>query len=147
MTSRTFEYDDFDGNHRVETCYFNLTKAETIEWLTMNGDYTLDKLILKLNEKSNGKEVMAIFKDLICRSYGEKSLDGRRFVKTDDVKANFMETEAFSILFTELVTDGEKAAQFVKDILPHDFMNEIQKIMEQNPDGIPDAAKDYLIRK
>lgn len=147
MTSRTFEYEDFDGNKRTETHYFNLTKAETIEWLTTNGDYTLDKLILKLSEKNNGKEVMSIFKDLIIRSYGEKSLDGRRFVKTDEVKANFMETEAFSMLFTDLVTDGEKAAAFINDILPKDFSDEIQKILDENPEGIPDAAKDYLIKK
>lgn len=147
MTSRTFEYEDFNGNKRTETYHFHLSKAETIEWLTMNGDYTLDKLILRLTEKNDGKEVMSIFKDLICRSIGEASLDGRRFVKTDEVKSNFMETEAFSMLFTDLVTDAEKASAFINDILPKDFSAEIKKILDENPAGIPDAAKDYIIRK
>lgn len=144
MTSRTFEYEDFDGNKRTETYYFNLTKAETIEWLTTNGDYTLDKLILRLSEKNNGKEVMAIFKDLIYRSYGEKSLDGRKFIKTEAVKSEFMDTEAYSMLFTELVTDAEKASKFIQDILPNDFTDEIQKILQENPEGIPDEMRDYL---
>lgn len=147
MTERTIEYEDFNGNKRKETFNFNLTQAETIEWLTTNGDYTLDRLILKLSEKNNGKEVMSIFKDLICRSYGEISLDGRRFIKNDEVRANFLETEAFSNLFTELVTDGSKASEFVRDILPKDFSAEIRKILDENPDGIPDEVKDYLIRK
>lgn len=144
MTSRTFEYEDFDGNHRVETHYFNLTKAETIEWLSTNGDYTLDKIILQLIEENDAKKIMSIFRDLIWRSYGKKSLDGRKFIKTDEVKSEFMDTEAYSILFTELVTDGEKASAFINDILPKDFTAEIQKILDENPDGIPDAAKKYL---
>lgn len=147
MLVKTFEYEDFNGTKRTETHHFHLSKAETIEWLTMNGDYTLDKLILKLSEKNDAKELMSIFKDLIERSYGEVSVDGRRLIKNDEVRANFMETEAFSMLFTELVTDANAASEFIKGILPKDFTNEIQKILDENPDGIPDAAKDYLIKK
>lgn len=145
MLTKTITYEDFNGNERTEEFHFNLTKAETIEWLTTNGDYTLDKLILRLSEKRNGKEVLAIFKDLIYRSYGEKSLDGRKFIKTEEVKSNFMDTEAYSVLFTELTTDGTKAAEFINAILPKDFTEEINKILKENPDGIPDEMKDYLL--
>lgn len=145
MLGKTIEFEDFNGNKRKETFWFHLSKAETIEWLTTNGDYTLDQLILRLSEKRNGKEVMAIFKDLIYRSYGEKSLDGRKFVKTEEVKSEFMDTEAFSVLFTELVMDGNKAAEFINGILPKDFTEEIGKVLRDNPEGIPDEMKDYLL--
>lgn len=145
MIGKTIEFEDFNGNKRNETFWFHLSKAETIEWLTTNGDYTLDQLILRLSEKRNGKEVMAIFKDLIYRSYGEKSLDGRKFIKTKEVKSEFMDTEAFSVLFTELVMDGKKAAEFINGILPKDFTEEISKVLRDNPEGIPDEMKDYLL--
>lgn len=138
------DYPDFDGNLRSEDFYFNLTKAEVIEWLTTNGDYTLDKVLLRLGQERNAKEIMSLFKDLIYRSYGVKSLDGRRFVKSEEVKQDFMETEAFSILFTELVTDATKAANFINQIIPADLSEEALKIMKENPEGIPDELKDYL---
>lgn len=139
------EYVDFNGTKRKETFCFNLTKAEVIEWLSTTGDYTLDKLLEKLMSEYNMKEVIVIFKDLIYRSYGEVSLDGRRFIKTDEVKANFMDTEAYSMIFTEIVSDGKKAAEFVNGILPKDLTEEVSKVIAENPDGIPDSVKDYLL--
>lgn len=144
MYKKTIKYRDYDGNERADDCYFNLNEAEIIEWLTTSGDYTLDKLLEKLAKERNGKEIMRIFKDLIYRSYGEKSLDGRRFTKTPEVKANFMETEAYSVLFTELVTDAKAAAEFISKVIPSDLSSEVQKIMNENPDGIPDSIKEYI---
>ena len=67
-------------------------------------------------------KLVDIFKDLIRRSYGEISPDGRRFCKTDDkgrpLFQQFEETEAYSILFMELATDDKKAAEFIKGIIP-----------------------------
>jgi hypothetical protein len=145
MLKRTVEYKDFDGNDRKEDLYFHLTKAEVIEWLTTSGDYTLDKLLVKLSTERNGKEIIRIFKDLVCRSYGEKSLDGRQFNKTDEIRQKFVSSEAYSIIFTELVTDANKAVEFINGIIPADMAAEINNIIETNPDGIPDEVKDYLI--
>lgn len=144
MYVRTITFVDFDGNERTEDHYFNLTKAEVIEWLTTSGDYTLDRVLDRLAKERNGKEVMKIFKDLIYRSYGVKSLDGRRFMKSTEIKDEFMETEAYSVLFTELVTDAKKAADFVNAIIPKDLSEEVAKIMKENPDGIPAEIRDYL---
>lgn len=144
MLKRTISYVDYDGNERTEDFYFHLTKAEVIEWLMTTGDYTLDKVLERIAAKRNGKEIMATFRDLIYKSYGEKSLDGRRFIKTEEVKQAFMETEAYSILFIELVSDGKKAGEFVNGIIPKELADEIARIAKENPDGLPDAAKDYI---
>lgn len=136
-------FTDYFGKERTEDHYFNLNKAETIEWLTTNGDYTLDKMLKKLVEKSRGKDVLGIFRDLIYRAYGEVSEDGRRFIKSKEVKDNFMETEAYSELFTRLVTNGKEASDFINKILPNDMVEEIAKIIQENPGGIPDELKEY----
>lgn len=144
MHKVVIKFVDYDGNPREEEHFFNMNQAEVVEWLMTSGDYTLDKVLLKLSKERNGKEIMATFKDLIYRSYGEKSLDGRRFIKTEEVKANFMETEAYSKLFMELVTDAKKAADFVNAIIPKELADEVTKIMAEHPEGIPDEMKDYL---
>ena len=144
MLKKTITYEDYDGNKRTEDFYFNLNKAETIQWLTTTGDYTLDKVFQRLANERNGKEIMNIFRDFIYRSFGKKSLDGRRFDKSEEAKRDFMETEAFSILFSEIVLDAKKAAEFIKAVLPKDFTDDIDKVISENPDAIPDEYKDYI---
>lgn len=143
MLKRVIEYKDFAGNERKEEHYFHLNKAEVIKWLTTTGDYTLDKVVLRLSSERNGKKIIDIFDNLLEISYGKPSLDNRKFEKSEEIWKNFRDTEAYSIIFTELVTDAKKAADFIQAIIPEDLANEIIKIMEQYPDGIPDEIKDY----
>lgn len=143
MYKRVISYEDFDGNKRTEEHYFNLTKAEVVSWLTTNGDYTLDKVLEKLYKENDRKSIMRIFEDLIYTSYGKKSLDGRRFDKSEEAKRDFMDTEAYSTLFMELISDASKAAEFVNGIIPKDISESVVEIMRENADGIPDTLKDY----
>lgn len=143
MYKKTIEFTDYNDIVRKEDHYFHLNKAEVIKWLTTSGDYTLDKVLERLSTERNGKKIMEIFEDLIHRSYGRKSLDGRKFEKTEEIWNDFYQTEAYSVLFTELVTDAKKAADFVNRIIPKDLADEVEKIIKENPDGIPDAMKDY----
>lgn len=143
MLVKSITFEDFDGNKRTEDHYFHLSKAEVIKWLTTSGDYTLDKVLERLSMERNGKKIMEIFEDLIRLSYGKKSLDGRKFEKTDEIWNDFYQTEAYSVLFTELVTDARKAAAFVNGIIPKDLADEVEKIIKDNPEGIPDVLKDY----
>lgn len=144
MFIKKIKYIDFNGTEREEEFMFHLSKAEIIKWMTMNGDYTLDKLVLRLTTERNGKRIMEIFEDLIHKSYGMTSLDGRRFVKNEEAWNDFYETEAYSKLFTELVTDGKKAAEFIEGIIPAEMAEDIAAAIESNPDAIPEEAKDYI---
>lgn len=147
MLRKTITYTDYNGETRTEDFYFNLNKAEIIDWLTTSGNYTLDVVVDHLVKTRNTKEIVNIFKDLIYRSYGEKSLDGRRFIKSTEVKDGFIETEAYSVLFTELITDSSKAAEFFNAIIPADLAEEVEKAMAENPDGIPAEIRDYIPKK
>lgn len=144
MYKKTIKYTDFDGNERTEDCYFNLTKAEVIMWLTTSGDYTLDKVLNRIVSERNGTKIMEMFEDLIRRSYGRKSLDGRKFEKSEEIWQDFKSTEAYSELFMSVVTDAKNAADFVNNIIPDEIANQVQTAIKENPDGIPDELKDYI---
>lgn len=144
MLKKTITYEDFDGTQRTEDHYFHLSKAEILKWLTTTGDYTLDKVLERLSSERNGKKIMEIFDDLLRMSYGKKSLDGRKFEKSDEIWKDFADTEAYSVLFTELVTDAKKAAEFMNGIIPKDLSDEVSKIMKDHPEGIPSEIADYL---
>lgn len=117
MLKKTITYTDYDGNERTEDFYFNLTKAEVAE---MEMSYTggMEKMLRKIVAEKDSKRIVEIFKDLILRAYGEKSADGKRFIKNQELRDAFAQTEAYSVLFMELATDAEAAAAFVNGILP-----------------------------
>lgn len=144
MYKRIIEYVDFDDNQRKEEFCFHLTEAEVIKMLVTTGDYTLDKVLERIAKERNGKKIIEMFEMFVKTSYGEKSLDGRRFVKNDEVLANFVETEAYSKLLMEITTDAKKAVEFIKGIIPADLAKAVEKTLSENPDGIPDEVKDYL---
>ncbi len=117
MLKKVIEYTDYDGNKRTETFYFNLSKAEVAEMeLSINGG--LVNKINRLIETQDNAEIVTIFKDIILKAYGEKSPDGRRFIKSDELREDFSQTEAYSDLFVELASDAKAAAAFINAITP-----------------------------
>ena len=106
MLKKVITYTDYNGNERTESFYFNLTKAELTEMeLTTEGG--LAEMIQNIIDAQDTPAIIKIFKDLVLKSYGEKSADGRRFIKSDELKEGFAQTEAYSNLFMELATDSD----------------------------------------
>lgn len=145
MYSRIIKYEDYNGVEKEKEFLFHLNKAECIKLVTATeGDYTLDKMVDQLIKEHNGKEIIKIFDNLIKMSYGVKSVDGERFIKSEEITDAFVQSEAYSVLFSELVTDAKKAAEFFNGIIPKKMADDINKIMAENPDAIPDNLKDYM---
>lgn len=144
MYKKTITYEDYDGNKRTEDFYFNLNKSELTRWLSTTGEYTLDKVLEKLLKERNAREIMDIMEGLVKLSYGEKSLDGRLFVKNDEVWTNFRYTEAFNELYYNLCTDAKYAADFFNGVVPKKLAETILEEFRRNPDGIPAEIKDYI---
>lgn len=123
MISKNIKYVDYNGVEREETFLFNLSKAELME-MEMGTTGGLAETIKKIIETQDQPSIIKIFKDLILKAYGEKSADGRRFLKVDEkgnpLSVGFSQTEAYSNLFMELATDADAAANFVKGIIPAD---------------------------
>ncbi len=117
MLKKTITYVDYDGNTRTEDFFFNLSKAELTE-MELSTAGGLEAMLKRIVDARDGGRIIALFKDLILRSYGEKSLDGKRFIKSKELSDAFSQTEAYVELFMELSTDADKASEFVKGILP-----------------------------
>ena len=137
MFKKTITYTDFNDKERTEDFWFHLTEAEVIEWLTTNTDATLDEVLDHMRRKSDVAGLLNSTKDLIYRAYGEKSVDGRRFIKTPEVKAAFMETNAYSKLFMELCTDADAAANFLNAIFPKELAARVKSLTDANPNATP----------
>ena len=117
MLKKTITYTDYNGTTRKEDFYFNLTQAEVTE-LEVSVEGGLVEMINRIVAAQNGKVIIETFKDIILRAYGEKSPDGRRFIKNQEVRDAFAQTEAYSNLFMELATDAKAASEFVNGIVP-----------------------------
>lgn len=142
MYKKTMTYTDFFGTERTEDFYFNLTMSEILEWLSTNAEYTIDRVIENMSKKMDVRGLMDATKDLICKAYGEVSLDGRRFIKNEEVRNNFLQTNAYSNLFMELATDAKAAADFFNAIIPNDLAASVNKIMKEHPGATPEELRE-----
>lgn len=144
MVKKEIAYTDFEGNKRVEEFYFNLTKAEFFKWMMTTGEYTIDKVLIRLAEEKNGKKIIENFETILKASYGRKSLDGRKFEKSEEIWLDFYQTEAYSILFMDLISDAKKTAGFVNSLIPGDVTKDLEKALQENKDSLPVALRDYI---
>lgn len=117
MLKKTIKYTDYNGNERIEDHYFNLTKAEVME-MEMGTTGGFAEMLREIVAAQDTPSLIKTFKELILKAYGRKSPDGKRFIKSDDLREEFSQTEAFSELFMELATDADAASKFVNGILP-----------------------------
>lgn len=117
MLKKQIIYTDYNGVERKEEFLFNLTKAEIAE-MEHSVDGGLSAKIQKITESKDQGEIVKLFKELILASYGVKSEDGKRFIKSKELSLEFSQTEAYSELFMELGTNEKAASQFIEGIIP-----------------------------
>ena len=126
MLKKTITYTDYNGNPRTEDFYFNLNEAE-LAAMVVSVDGGLTAIIQRIVAAQDGKQIIATFKDIVLRAYGEKSPDGRRFIKNPELRDAFSQTEAYVKLFMELSTDHDAAAAFINGIIPPPKNTEAEK--------------------
>lgn len=126
MFKKTMTYTDYNGIERTEDFYFNLTKAELVK-MQMGTTGGLDEMMKKLVSTQDVPAIIKIFEDLVLKAYGEKSADGKRFIKTPEITAAFAQTEAYSNLFMELAFDDKAAAEFINGIVPADVSKQMSE--------------------
>ena len=138
MLKQTITYTDYNGTERTEDFWFNLSKAELAEMeLSVDGGFA--EMAQRIATAKNGPELVKLFKDLILKSYGVRSLDGRQFVKIDNdgnrLSVGFSQTEAYSELFMKLATNADEAAKFFTGVIPSDRQKQVAEEMAKK--GLP----------
>lgn len=124
MLKKTITYVDYNDVERTEDFYFNLSKAEVME-MQMSTTGGLAEMIQRIVAAQDAPAIIKVFKDLVLKAYGQKSPDGKRFIKNEELTAEFAQTEAYSQLFMELATDADAAAAFVNGIVPADVAKQV----------------------
>lgn len=144
MYKKTVTYTDYNGNKRTEDFFFNLNKAELAE-MELSSAGGMQKKIQDLIDSQDNAQIIKLFKDMIIKSYGVKSEDGRRFIKNAQVTEEFTQTEAFSELFMSLASNEDEAAKFIQGILPADLatneaVTQARQELENQKKNIPAPA-------
>lgn len=117
MLKITRQYTNFNGVEVTKDFYFNLTEAELIEMEMGTAGGLAEKLQALINAKQ-APEVVKTFKEILLKAYGEKSDDGERFDKSDEIAQRFAATQVYSDLFTLFSTNAQEAAKFINGIVP-----------------------------
>lgn len=127
MLKRDITYEDFNGETKTETFYFNLTKTEIVE-LELSYEGGLEAAIQRIIKAEDVKSLIKEFKRIVLLAYGVRSEDGKRFIKNDELREEFSQTAAYDALFIELATNDTAAASFVKGIIPTDMAKQIDNV-------------------
>lgn len=139
MYTEKRKYTDYNGNEREEEIMFDLSEAEVLE-MEMETEGGMEQHINRIIAAQNSKELIHIFKSIIDKAYGVKSPDGRRFIKTPEVLAEFKQTRAYSDLFMKLATDDKYAAEFIEKVMPK-VKDKIVNIDDAKPNPIPPSVR------
>lgn len=145
MLKKTITFKDLDDNLVTEDFYFNLSKAEVAE-MELSREGGLSGFLEKIVEAGNGGEIITTFKSIIRSAVGKRSEDGRRFIKNDEVRDDFFQSDAYSELFMELCTDANAGAAFVRGIVPSD-MAELAKLPKTEDVQLPEDDQPPWIRE
>ena len=141
MIKKTITYVDYNDVERTEDFYFNLSRAELME-IEMSTSGGLVEMINRIVAAQDAPAIIKIFKDLILKAYGVKSLDGKRFEKNDKLRSEFEQTEAYSQLFMELSTDADAASKFVNGIMP----SEASMIKKETNQAMPNKVESLPVK-
>ena len=139
MLAKTITYNDYDNNERTETLYFNMNKMELTEFAAdlpddvfknVSGVKTIQDVVNVAN-KMGSKGIIKFIKELVLRSYGVKSEDGRRFIKSKELSEEFSQTIAYDMFMSELMSDDNAASNFVNGLIPASMAGELDEVKAQ----------------
>jgi len=132
MIKKTVTYEDFNGEKKTKELWFHFSESEiTNEELTTEGG--LYNTIRKMTEEQDRIMLAKLFRQIILKSYGEKSADGERFMKSQEIMDNFEHSAAYDALYMELATDTQKVSDFVKGTLPKNLAARVDEELAKNP--------------
>ena len=143
MIVRTMTYTDYNGETRTEKFYFNLTAAE-IAKLNFSKKNGLEETIRRCIKEGDTGQMVSLLEEIVLLAYGERSEDGKRFIKSEELSRAFSQTPAYSDLFMSFFMDENAATSFLDELIPADMAKnvdknkareEIEKLASETPDA------------
>ena len=139
MLTKTITYNDYDNNERTETLYFNMNKMELTEFAADLPDDVFKNVsgvksiqdVANVVNKMGSRGIIKFIKELVLRSYGVKSEDGRRFIKSKELSEEFSQTIAYDMFMSELMSDDNAASNFVNGLIPASMAGELDEVKAQ----------------
>lgn len=133
MLKKTVKYKDLDGNEVEDDFYFNLNKAEILE-LELKRKGGLEAYMNDLVAAEDGGQIIGLFKEIIEFSIGRRSGDGKRFIKNQEIRDEFFQSDAFSSLLFEFLNNPteEMGAAFMRGIVPADVSADMPALNGQS---------------
>lgn len=145
MISKTLTYLDFNGDQHKKEFWFHLSVPEITKLQFKDKDQTMFDAIVKMTEEENARDVLDLLETIVSASVGQRSEDGARFTKTDDVRSELFDTEAYSVLFEQLLQDPDEVARFLQGVLPKSLSEKTQnKVKLEELSGL---SKDELLER
>ena len=124
MIKQDITYTNFEGEQETETLYFHLNKVELME-MQVSEKRGLAQYITDIQKAENNKEIFRLFKEIVLSSYGERSEDGKKFIKNERLREEFEGSLAYEELMVKLVTEADFASKFVNGIMPAGMADQI----------------------
>lgn len=130
MFKETLTYTNYNDEEVTEDLYFNLSKAELLE-MNFEAKGGLENYLKSIINARDVQTLAKLFKELLLRSYGVKDPEGRKFIKSEDLRKDFECSIPYEILYTRYSTDAEAAAKFVNGIMPADLRKAVEEMSKQ----------------
>lgn len=145
MISKTLTYLDFNGDQHKKEFWFHLSVPEITKLQFKDKNQTMFDAIVKMTEEENARDVLDLLETIVRASVGQRSEDGARFAKNDDVRSELFDTEAYSVLFEQLLQDPDEVARFLQGVLPKSLSEKTQnKVKLEELSGL---SKDELLER
>lgn len=141
MYTKTITYKDFMGNTRTEKFQFHMNEVELMQWVSTPSGATIDNVLTHMREKNDMSGMLTATEDLIKRSYGELSADGREFSKSPEILAKFVNSNAYPALFIELASDLKAADEFLTNVVPSDLEQTLATVRARNQANVEAAPQ------
>lgn len=146
MYKKNITYTDFNGDERTDAFYFNLSDAEILDLqVSYGGD--MSRIMSNMLEKHDAKGLLGIITDLILTSYGEKSNDGKRFMKNQEIRDGFVTTDAYSKLVLDLLNDEKEFEKFMTNVIPSAKREALTDIIRKREQGETEEPENVVDMK
>ena len=131
MLKKTVTYKDYNDVERTESYYFHFNEAEILD-MEMSVEAGFAERVQRIVDAKDQTSLLKVIKKFVLDAYGVKSEDGKRFIKNDQVRDEFVQCPAYSMIFMELVTNDVMAAEFVNNVVPDSMKDRLKAIAAKN---------------